>query len=453
MKKASLLKEKRAAKMAELQGIIQAARSENREMSTEEETRFDTLEQEIEAMNGQIARAERVEAMEAQAAANEARSTNLGENRSDTAADSTFLGSATEAREKQELVNQYRFLNVIRSQATKEGKLEGVELEMHQEAVKEARENGKTVEGVGVPAFFMGVRQNEQRDFTVATQGQVTVQTDLGNLIPALQPRLQVVSLGANVLGGLVGNLDIPRATSTGTATFKGEIDDADEDSEPFEDISLTPKRLTAFSKISKQMMIQNSFDIERFVRRRLEFAVAKGLDKAAINGSGVGNDPLGILNFSGIGAVAIDTNGGAIDRSHLVYLQRELEIDDVDMNNLAYLTNPQVKAALMLKKVDAGSGRFVWENRGELMSYNAAISTQIPSDLDKGTSTGTLSAMIFGNWNELLIGQWGGIDLVVDPYTLAKKAQIQLTINSFWDVEVNHVQSFAVIKDIDPNA
>ena len=91
----------------------------------------------------------------------------------------------------------------------------------------------------------------------------------------------------------------------------------------------------------------------------------------------------------------------------------------------------------------------YLWDQRDSgLNGYNAEVSTNVPSDLDKGTSTGVCHAMIFGNWEDLLIGQWGGLDLVVDPYTKAKNAQIELVVNSWWDIAVRHPESFAAMQD-----
>jgi HK97 family phage major capsid protein len=114
----------------------------------------------------------------------------------------------------------------------------------------------------------------------------------------------------------------------------------------------------------------------------------------------------------------------------------------------LAFLTNPKVRAKLKQTAVGTDQ-RMVWaENGNSLMGYPAYVTTQVPSTLDKSTTTGVCSAIIFGNFADLLIGQWGGLDIIVDPYTAAKSAQINVFIHSFWDVLVRHAESFAAVKD-----
>ena len=255
-------------------------------------------------------------------------------------------------------------------------------------------------------------------------------------------------ALGATVLTGLMGNVDFPRNDADATAVWEGENDANAETSPTFDRIQFSPKRLGAFTDISKQLMVQSSLDVEAFVRRRLSFAIAKALDSAAINGSGTAPEPRGILNTSGIGSVVGGTNGAVPDWADIVDLETEVAIDDADLGRLAYLTTPGIRGKLKKTLVDSGSGIFIWgTNSTEINGYRAAVSTQIPSTLTKGSAS-NCHAIIFGNWEELLIGQWAGVDIVVDPYSGAKNALVTLVVNSWWDVAVRHPASFAAMKD-----
>jgi HK97 family phage major capsid protein len=182
-------------------------------------------------------------------------------------------------------------------------------------------------------------------------------------------------------------------------------------------------------------------------LKNDLVTAVAIAVDAAAIEG-GAANTPTGILNTVGIGSVVGGTNGAAPSFANIVALEKEVAIDNADMGALAFLTNPKVRAKL--KQVAVGTDqRMVWGESGNtLLGYNAYVTTQVPSTLDKGSSTGVCSAIIFGNFNDLMIGQWGGLDLIVDPYTAASNAQVNVYIHSFWDVLVRHAESFAAMKD-----
>lgn len=355
--------------------------------------------------------------------------------------------------EKREL-KQYSLFKALAAKA--EGReLTGFELEMHQEAVNEARDAKVNVGGMGIPSKIIGLFAEKRALTATGTtsvagdQGGMLIPTDKEGLVMALRPMLVLAGLGAKTYGGMVGNLDIVKGAST-TAGWETENGDADETSIATSKITVSPKRLAAFTKISKQLLLQSSQNLESDALNDILAAIAQAVEAAAINGSGSGNNqPTGLLGTSGIGSVVGGTNGLAPAWTHITDLESKIEIANAWGPNLAYLTNPKVKNKLKNIKVDAGSGLYVWpQTTNELNGYKAAISNLVPSTLDKGTSTGVCSALIFGDFSGLEIYNWGGLDVTVDPYTLAGKAQIQLTVNSFWDVAVRRPEMFAAMLD-----
>lgn len=328
-------------------------------------------------------------------------------------------------------------------------KLEGAELEAHQEAENEAREFGYSIEGVGVPSFFMRKELLEERGLTVGVpaDGGYTVPTELGQMIPYLQPRLQVEALGATVLTGLTGNLDLPKNSGIATAAWAGETDEVQGTKPTFSKQSLSPKRLGAFTDFSKQLLLQSNLSVDALVSRQLERAIRIKLDSTALIGSGTGNVPEGLLNMSGIGVVEMDVNGAVPTREKLIDLISKIAIENADIGRLAFLTTPGIRGQLQKTKTDSGSGLFVWNQKESLLDYRALVSTQVPSDLTKGTSNNCHS-IIYGNWEELILAQWGGLDLVIDPYSKAKSGEVTIVANSFWDIAVKNMESFAAIKD-----
>jgi hypothetical protein len=129
--------------------------------------------------------------------------------------------------------------------------------------------------------------------------------------------------------------------------------------------------------------------------------------------------------------------------------LETALAVDNADMGSLGYLTTPGVRGKLKGTETATGNGIFVWNQGNELNGYKAVTSTQVPNDLTKGSSSGVCSAIIFANWADLMIGQWGsGFDLVVDPYTLAGSNTVRLILNGWFDINVRHPESFAAMKD-----
>ena len=432
MKRSDELRSLKAQKIQRMTEIGNAAKG--RKMTDEERSEFDVLKGEVTSLNDEISSAEFLEEEERQQAEAE-----LQERTRKPAAK---IGG--EKRELRDITSRYSLLRAV-NLASKGKPLDGLEGEMHQQAEAEARSIGLMTSGnLQIPGML-------RRDMVAGTDtaGGHTVPTELGGLIPILEPKLMVESMGATMLRGLTGNLDLPRNDADATATWEGENDANAETSPTFDKISLTPKRLGAFTDISKQLMVQSSIDVENFIRQRLNFAVSKALDSAAINGSGSAPIPRGILNVSGIGDVVGGTNGANPDWADIVDLETAIAVDNADMGRLGYLTTPGIRGYLKKTLLDAGSGQMIWPvNATEINGYRVEVSTQGPSNLTKGTSSGVCHAIIYGNWADLLIGQWGGYDLVVDPYSSSKNAIVTLVVNSWWDTAVRHPESFAAMKD-----
>jgi HK97 family phage major capsid protein len=196
--------------------------------------------------------------------------------------------------------------------------------------------------------------------------------------------------------------------------------------------------------------MLQSSLDIETLIRNDLASTIAVAMDNAAISGSGT-NRPTGVLNTSGIGSVTLGTNGLAPTWQMVVDLVREVEIDNVDATSAGFLTNAQVKSRLArtARQASGVEGNFILQPPfSDLYGYPLTVSQQVPSNLTKGSGT-NLSAMIFGVWSDLLIGQWSGIDLMVDPYTGSSAATVRVTAFHDCDFAVRYPESFAECNEI----
>jgi HK97 family phage major capsid protein len=202
-----------------------------------------------------------------------------------------------------------------------------------------------------------------------------------------------------------------------------------------------------AFSDVSRRLLLQSSMDVEAFIRSELATTLALEIDRAAINGSGSSNQPTGILNVSGIGAVAGGTNGAAPDWADIVDLESAVSVDNADMGALGYLTNASVRGKLLQTEKASSTGQYVWGEGNTLRGYNAAVSNQVPSNLTKGSGTG-LSAILFGNWNDLIIGTWGGIDINIDTSTGSASGTVRVVALQDVDIAVRHAESFAAMQD-----
>jgi HK97 family phage major capsid protein len=298
---------------------------------------------------------------------------------------------------------------------------------------------------------------DHQRDMVVGTDaaGGYLVATDLlsGSFIELLRNAMATRALGATIMGGLVGNVAIPRQTGGATAYWIAENGTTTESTPAVDQVALTPKTVAAYTEYSRRLLKQSSIDVEAFLRGDLATTLALALDLAGIAGTGADEQPEGILATTGIGAVAGGTNGLAPAWAHIVDLETAVAVDNAAIGNLAYLTNAPVRG--QLKKTDKGTdtGQFVWENspvpgEGLLNGYRAAVSNQVPSDLTKGTSEDVCSAIIFGNWRDLIYGLWGALDLQVNPYSLDTTGAVRVTAMQDADVAVRHAESFAAMQD-----
>ncbi len=287
-----------------------------------------------------------------------------------------------------------------------------------------------------------------------STAGGNVVFTQEGDFIDLLRAQMKVAQLGATILTGLEGGtLAFPKQTGAGTWSWVAENPGSDValSDATVGQVLLAPKAGQSATSYTRQLLAQSSISVEQFVRNDISLAAALGIDSAAINGSGSNNQPTGILNTAGIGSVAGGTNGAAPTYDDVVDLETEIALDNADIGTMAYLSTPGVRGKLKkTQEFSSTNGKAVWTGgkEGEVNGYSAHVSTQVPSDLDKGTATGVCHAIIFGVWSQLLIGYWGAMEVVVDPYTKKRQGLIEVANFQMVGVAVRHAEAFAAMKD-----
>jgi HK97 family phage major capsid protein len=436
MKTSKELKEERGDLETQMNAIIASALKENRNITDNEEKRFDQLDLQKDALNKQIKTAEKMERFKRESMPNSG----------------TVIGGG-EDKELGKISKRYSIAELVQHRLSSNGGLVGVYAEMDTEAIKEARTAGVKLAGHGLPSklvHFVGSKRAEQRalEVAVAANGGNMVETTKRDFIPVLRPKLKTIEMGAEVLTGLQGNVDIQTQDAAASAAWAGEKTTATESQMSIGKFTMSPKRLAAWTQQTRQFFLQSYLAIEPLVRGDLEAAIQIALDAALINGSGASNQPTGLLNWTGIGSVAMGTNGLAPTREALVDLESAIATENADAAMLKFLSTPGIRGKLRKTKTDAGSGIFIWgEQSNSLLGYEAHVSTQVPNNLVKGTSSDA-NAIIFGDWSKLRAGNWGGIDLVVNPYTHLKEAMVEVVVNSYWDVAVMQPKAFAAIKD-----
>jgi len=240
------------------------------------------------------------------------------------------------------------------------------------------------------------------------------VSTDLFNVLEPLQHKLALVEAGAKMVTGLVGDVQYP-VMSNGSAAWEGETSEADDASITFSNVKLQPHRLSATITVSKQFIMQDSVGAENAIRNEIINAVAQKLEATILGNTNTSGQPQGI--FYG-------ANDTFADFAGLCAL--EAAVENAKFNGeKSYIVSPSAKATLrgMIKGTNATG--MVWEN-GEI-------------DGTKAISTGFVNGkkIAYGQFDQLVIGQWGALDLVVDPYTAAKNASVVITVNAWFDAKV----------------
>ena len=330
-----------------------------------------------------------------------------------------------------------------------EGKLTGLEADVAEMGAKEYERLGLTKKGFVLPSAAL--RASAGQNYTTNADGGYAKSEMAPRYIDGLKERMAVVKLGATVLSDLVGSLPLVGAGSM-TAQWLAEGASASVSKSTFARVTMTPHRNAIIGAFSKDLLRQTSIDVEQIVWNKIQQAHAELLESAAIAGTGSSNQPTGILSTSGIGSVAIGTNGGPITWAKVVELETKVNAANGNRGKLAYLTNAKVIGDLKTIERASNTARFLLEG-DRLNGYPIEWTNLVPSNLTKGTSTSKCSAMVFGNFEDLYIGHWGGIDVVVDPFTLAENGDVRIVLNSWDDCVVSEPKSFAAVVDLTTNA
>ncbi|HIJ26194.1 MAG TPA: phage major capsid protein [Gammaproteobacteria bacterium] len=321
---------------------------------------------------------------------------------------------------------EYSLFRAINASVTGNWKDAGFELEASA-AIEDKL--GRSARGFFVPTDIFNGQRAAMKTSSSAAGAEMVGTDHLGDsFIDALTNRSVVAGAGAQILGGLQGNIEIPKLT-TGTAWgWVAEDADAADAAAVTGELALSPKTVSGGVAMSRRLLKQSSPSVEQMIRNDMVRGAALAIDLAALSGSGSSGQPTGITNTTGIGSVT----GGIADFGAMVDLWSAVAVDNAAAEGMAYVLNATNAGTLMQTAKDSGSGIMVLEN-GKINGYNAIISNQM--------ATGT---MVFGDFTQLVIGMWGVLDIVAD--TATKAAAGGLVLRAFQDVDigVRHAESFA---------
>jgi HK97 family phage major capsid protein len=454
------LNEKRAAAQKILTTVGQSA--ETRDMSPEEKTQFDQLLAEVDTIKGQIAQWTEMEADEASdVPAEEPRSTTpTPEPRSLPQRRGAPIAEAPAVHTKK---RPYSILRAL-AMASDGFNLDGIEGEVSKEI--ETR-TGRKAKGFFLPTgadpelreLMNGGRKAETRaDLTTSTGAGAIFTVPELPLIDLLRAKMVTAQLGATMLTGMQGLFAIPRQSGTATVYWLSEGTSATATAPALDQVPFTPKVAIAATNISRLFMNQTSVDAETFVKNDLAAAMARDLDRVGIVGGGT-NEPVGVAATSAVitnsAGLQGGTNGAVLTWAQITGLEAQVSGYNADSGKLAYLTNPSLRGSMKntLRFPSTASAQTLWEDGpgegiGEVNGYKAMTTTNVPKNLTKGTAAGICSALIYGDWSSLVIAQWEGVDVVVNPYTNQLAGAVVISMEMSVDVRLRHPESFAVILD-----
>ena len=215
---------------------------------------------------------------------------------------------------------------------------------------------------------------------------------------------------GVTTLNGLNGNVSIPRQTSASTAYWVGEGSAPTESQQAFDQVNMSPKTLGGFTDFSSKTLLQASIDVEQFVRNDLAKVLALELDRAGIYGTGSSNQPTGLTQTTGIGTQTITTYGTFAE---YIGMETDVASANADAGALKYIVNAAARGALKSTEKASNTAQFVWEGN-EINGYPAIVSNQLANN-----------DVLFGDFSQLVMGTWSGVDLTVDPYAGATSGNI----------------------------
>lgn len=329
---------------------------------------------------------------------------------------------------KKEL-GKYSFLKLMRAQLDRRFEKDaGLEIEASRAAAEKA---GTTPRGLIVPTDVL------RRDLTAgtATDGAELVADNLlaGSFIDILTNVTAVMSLGATMLTDLQGDVLIPRMTSGASAGWvAAEGGDVSQSDAQFDQVGLTPRTLGVYTEASRQLLMQSSIDVENLIRMDFARSMGIAIDYAALYGSGASGQPTGIKNTTGINAPT-DFVAAVPTYAEMVDMETQVAVDNALVGSTGYLINATMRGGLKTKEKATNTAQFVWEPGNTVNGYKTAVSNQV--------ATGNA---FFGNWADLLIGLWGGLDILVDPYTNSLSGTIRIVAHQSIDIDVRHPVSFA---------
>lgn len=283
-----------------------------------------------------------------------------------------------------------------------------------------------------------------KRDMTTQTAsgGGYLIGTDnLGDsFIDMLRARIMALKLGVRLLPGLKGNVTIPKQTVAGSAYWLATDGTAiTESQQTLGQLALSPKTVGAYTEFTRQLLMQSNPSIDMMVAGDLAKVIANAIDVAVIKGSGAGGQPTGIVNTAGIGSVS----GTSLGWAGVIEFMTDLANGNAlqDASKFGYVTTPAVAALLKQRQRFANTDSAVWE--GNILEGNiGGFPAHTTTAMDAAT-------MLGGDWNQVVVGEWGVLEIVANPYAAFQTGIIGMRAMQSVDVGVRQAAAFSYATSI----
>jgi HK97 family phage major capsid protein len=407
--------EARAAKEAEYFGLLN---DPNNKMTPEFRTQLDGIKSEVELLKADESRWNEAHTIEQKAA---------------SVAGAT-QDNASEKREKQNLWHVGEVMHAVRT-----GTITGRVKEMHDEA---SRRGGNGLgSGINIPIDMFQITRTQKRDVqaTGAATGTPYVPTQTLSFIDALRNDIVMMNMGATMLSGLTGNINIPRKGAGAAVAAAAENTAATETTPATETVALAPKRVTAFTDVSDQVQFQANEDILALTENDLYAAMLQEVQRQLIHGSGSNGEMTGLLGISGIGSVATATVTYAVIQN---IIDAVAGANGITPGKEGWLTNSFMRKTLKQKEEISSSGYKIWANDNTIDGYPVYMTNSVSRVLGTGTNA---SALIYGgDWSQFIIAQFGSVSLTRNPYTKGKEALTEVIMHAWFDCDARQPAAFA---------
>ena len=392
--------------------LVNVAETENRDWTNNEQEEADLCKREVERLDGKIDRRQAHEDMIA-------RQAQMGGT------------SVSEAKEVNKINRSFSLSRAV--QAASFGKaLEGAEAEWSQEAAKEYQMRGLQMSGqIGIPASAL-YRAGGADDFQADSgDGSGFVATSVPGVIDALRTPTMAERVGVTTINNATGNLKFPRVSAKAAGTEESEVSADAPSGLELDEVTLSPIRVAANTKYSKQLILQGGAQVDAMISRELAAGINETIDKAVF------------AKAAASAGTTVDLGGGSVAASHLYQMQKNVLAAGGDLSRCAFVASPTAMQILKSEAAVANVSALIEGNN--IDGYN----TMYTPNLVDADTVNTTGAVLFGDFNlGMVLAFFGGIDLLVDPYSNAGTAQIALHVNKFYDTDVRQAGALAYLKD-----